>query len=75
METTVAHPTPLAAEEQTLGPTFSELLQEFYREAGIVPPTAEEMANVPPWTDEEAVAFARSIDEVCEQIDEAPELL
>lgn len=52
------------------GPTFAKEMETFYRQPGIVPPTAEEIANVAPWTEEEADAFERAINKACEQVDE-----
>ena len=47
---------------------------EICRGMGITPLTAEEAANLPPWTEEEAKAFERAVNESGEQIDETPEI-
>ena len=47
---------------------------EICRGMGISIVTAEEAANLPPWTEEEAAAFERAINESGEQIDNTPEI-
>ena len=52
----------------------AEALDEICHEMGITPLTTEEAAALPPWTDEEAAAFERTINEVFEQIEASPKL-
>lgn len=47
---------------------------EICRGMGIVPLSEEDAANLPPWTEEEAAAFERAVNESGEQIDETPEI-
>ena len=72
MDAVTSIPTNSTREVPT-GPTVSEMMEEFYRVSGIVPPTAREVTNLPPWTDEEAVAFERTINELFEQIEASPD--
>ena len=50
--------------------TVKDVLAFFWKEKGIAPPTKEELDNVPPWTEEEADAFERNINEAFEQIED-----
>ena len=47
---------------------------EICRGMGIAPLTAEEAADLPPWTEEDANAFERTINEAFEQIEAPPKL-
>ena len=65
----------VSARKTPVGPTVSELMEEFYRASDIAPPTAHEIANLFPWTDEEAAVFERTINEAFEQVEETPDRL
>ena len=54
------------------GPTVSEMMKEFYRASDIIPPTAQEIGSLPSWTEQEAAAFERTINEAFEQVEDAP---
>ena len=50
--------------------TVGEALDEISRMMEFPPATARDPATLPPWPEEDAVAFERAIDEACEQVDE-----
>ena len=52
----------------------ADALSEICRGMGIVPLSKDEAANLPPWTEQEAAAFKRTINETFEQIEEAPKV-
>jgi hypothetical protein len=53
------------------GPNVATVIDEICRSMGVAPSTAEEIANLPPWTEEEANAFERTINEAFEQVEES----
>ncbi len=63
-----------ATAKMPVGPSAAAAWDEICRGMGITPLTTEEAANLPPWTDEEADAFERTINEAFEQIEEPPKL-
>ena len=54
------------------GHTVTEALDDYWRSKGVPPPSREKLANLPPWSDEDATAFEQSIHEAFESVDEAP---
>lgn len=56
------------------GPTVAEELDKMYRRAGLTPPSAVDISEIPPWTEEEADAFERAVNGVCERIDDVSKL-
>ncbi len=52
----------------------ADALGEICRGMGIAPLAADEAAALPPWTEHEAAAFERTINEAFERIEEAPKL-
>lgn len=52
------------------GPTVGMVLDEIRRMEGLMPLSSADLASLPPWTDEEADAFERTIFETSEQIEE-----
>lgn len=45
------------------------VLRQIGQSMGLETAPAEQLADLPPWSQEEAAAFERTIEEVCEQIE------
>ena len=60
-----AAPLPSGMVVQPAGPVLRQIGQAM----GLTTPPTEQLADLPPWPQEDADAFERSIEEVCEQID------
>lgn len=56
------------------GPTVASVLDAACRELGIAAMSDAEAAHLPPWTEEEATEFERTINEAFEQVEETPRL-
>ena len=60
-----AAPLPAGLVVQPAGPVLRQIGQAM----GLATPPTEPPADLPPWPQEDADAFERSIEEVCEQIE------
>ncbi len=63
--TPAAAPFPAGMMVQPAGPVLRQIGQAM----GLTTPPTEPLADLPPWPQEDADAFERSIEEVCEQIE------
>ena len=63
-------PLPARIAAVPTGHTVAEALDEYWRSKGMLPPSREELADLPPWPEEDAAAFERHIHEMFERIDE-----
>ena len=52
------------------GHTVAEALNAMCRAEGLEPSNREQLANLPPWPEEDAAAFEKVIDDMFERIDE-----
>ena len=51
--------------------TVADAMVFFWQSLGMVPPAKKELDDLPPWTEEEADAFERNINEAFEQVEDA----
>ena len=65
---------PPSPAKSLVAPSAAEALGEICAGMGIAPLTAEEAADLPPWAEEDANAFERTINEAFEQIEAPPKL-
>jgi hypothetical protein len=63
---TTSHPPPTLP----IGPSVASVLEQFCLEAGIPSSPVRENASLPPWTEDEAEAFERTINEAFEHVEE-----
>ncbi len=64
-------PSSVAAVGSPAGISAAEAWDEICAGMGIATLSAEDAANLMPWTEEEAATFARTIEEVFEHVDPA----
>ena len=69
MDATIA-PAETGPEKPPVTSTAASVMDGFRRMMGIIPLSEEEAAHLPPWTEEEAAAFERNINEAFEQIED-----
>lgn len=60
-------PVPKRSDKLPAGPLAAEEWAKMCRLAGFEPLSKEEAEQLPPWTEEEAIAFAKSIEEISGQ--------